>query len=94
MGVDMLFCGWTLTPGHAVEARDKSQAGNIQVRDCRGYSQVDMVTPASDGRQDLTLSTNCSVWPGRKAAERKGWLAIHSPVAVGCCFIIQLLSRV
>ena len=24
MGVDMLFCGWTLTPEHAVEARDES----------------------------------------------------------------------
>ena len=73
---------------------ETSQAGNIQVHECRGYSQVDMVTLTSDGRQDLSLSTNSSVWPGRKAGEREGWLATHSPVAVGCCFIIQLLSRV
>ena len=69
----MLFCGWTLTPGHAVEARDKSQAGNIQVRDCRGYSQVDMVTLASDGRQDLTVHKLQCV--ARKESSRKERLA-------------------
>ena len=47
-----------------------------------------------DRRQDLALSTNSSVWPGKKAGKREGWLAIHSPVAVACCYIIQLLSRV
>ena len=90
LGVHMLFCGWMLTPGHAVEARDKNQAGNIQVHDCRGYSQVNMVTLAmspwkvspqpchlTEGRIWLCPQTAVCGRERRQGRGKAGWLYIH-----------------